>query len=126
MKIFSAGATGVLGRRVIQSLISSGHHVVGLSRSDKNDQIINQLGAEPRHGNLFDKNSLVSTSFDCDVILHLATAIPTQAPSKEADWDLNDRIRIDGTKNLIEAAIQNNCKLYVQESITALYGNQNG
>ena len=63
-------------KRVIQDLISSNHEVVGLSRSNKNDQIITQLDAEPRRGNLFDRNSLVSVSSDCDVILHLATAIP--------------------------------------------------
>ena len=68
MKIFIAGATGVLGRRVISGLISSGHKVVGLSRSNKNYQVIHRLGAEPRNGNLFDKESKVSALFDCDVI----------------------------------------------------------
>ena len=126
MKIFIAGATGVLGRRVIHGLISSNHEVVGLSRSNKNDQIITQLDAEPRRGNLFDRNSLVSVSSDCDVILHLATAIPANTKGTPADWELNDRIRIDGTKNLINAALKNKCKLYVQQSLTALYGNQNG
>lgn len=126
MKIFIAGATGVLGRRAIQGLISSGHKVIGLSRSNKNDQIIDQLGAESRHGDLFDKKSIVSVSSDCDVILHLATAIPIKVPNNPEDWELNDRIRIEGTKNLTDAAVKNNCKLYVQESLTALYGNQNG
>ena len=54
MKIFIAGATGVLGRRVIPGLISSNHRVVGLSRSDQNDLILHQLGAEPCRGDLFD------------------------------------------------------------------------
>jgi nucleoside-diphosphate-sugar epimerase len=126
MKIFVAGATGVLGRRAVQGLIYSGHQVVGLSRSNKNDQILNKLGAEPRHGDLFDKKSIISVSSDCDVILHLATAIPTKVPNNPEDWELNDRIRIEGTKNLLEAAEKNNFKLYVQQSLTALYGNQNG
>ncbi len=126
MKIFIAGATGVLGRRVIAGLISSNHRVVGLSRSDQNDLILNQLGAEPYRGDLFDKDKLISIVSDSEAVLHLATSIPSKLPIIRADWEANDRIRTEGTKNLIEAAVQNKCKLYIQESITALYGNQEG
>ena len=126
MKIFVAGATGVLGRRVVKCLIAHSHQVVGLSRSDKNSLQIFQLGAKPRRGDLFNEDSMISISSDCDAILHLATAIPTKIPSNKSDWELNDRIRIEGTKNLIEAARRNNCKLYLQQSITAIYGNRNG
>jgi NAD dependent epimerase/dehydratase family enzyme len=45
MQAFIAGATGVLGRRVVQRLVSRGHHVVALARSDANEAPIRELGA---------------------------------------------------------------------------------
>ncbi|GAB4438042.1 MAG: hypothetical protein Kow00120_05500 [Anaerolineae bacterium] len=53
--------------------------------------------------------------------MHLATAIPK---SEDQDWSLNDRIRREGTRNLIEAAANNGVKHYIQQSITLLYGNK--
>jgi nucleoside-diphosphate-sugar epimerase len=48
MKVFIAGATGVLGRRVVSKLVDRGHHVVGLSLSDKNKEFLQRSQAEPR------------------------------------------------------------------------------
>lgn len=126
MKVFITGATGVLGRRVLPKLLALGHQVVGLSRSEKNDELIKKLGGEPRRGDLFNQVHVVQLSSDCDAILHLATAIPTGSKPKAEDWQLNDRIRREGTANLIEAAVKNNCRLYVQQSVTFLYSNRNG
>ena len=123
MKIFIAGATGVLGRRVTQGLIYSGHQVVALSRSYDNDYVITKLGANPRRSDLFDSHSLISGSSGCDAILHLATSVPFKVPGLPEDWELNDRIRTEGTSNLLQAATYNKCKLYIQQSITAIYGN---
>ncbi len=126
MKVFVAGATGVLGRRVITGLLSSGHQVVGLSRSSENDRILTRLGAEARTGDLFDGIRIRDISADCEAILHLATAIPSVARPSGHHWFLNDRIRREGTANLVEAALQNRCRLYVQQSVTFLYGDCNG
>jgi nucleoside-diphosphate-sugar epimerase len=65
-------------------------------------------------------------SADCDAILHLATAIPAKARMADSDWHLNDRIRREGTASLIAASLDNRCKLYVQQSVTFLYGDRNG
>ena len=126
MNVFIAGATGVLGRRVVSELIGRHHRIVGLSRSDRNDALLKQLGAEPRAGDLFDPASVAAAAADCDAILHLATAIPPPTRRKASDWLLNDRIRREGTRNLLEAALKNGPKLYVQQSITFLYGDCKG
>ncbi len=126
MKIFVAGATGVLGRRVVRKLTENGHRVVGLSRSEGNTELLSGIGAEPRTGNLFNKEDVRELSSDCEAILHLATAIPTKARSTKKDWMLNDRIRREGTANLVDAAILNKCRLYVQQSVTFLYGDRKG
>jgi nucleoside-diphosphate-sugar epimerase len=126
MKIFIAGATGVLGRRVVQKLMAKGHQIVGLSRSAQNREWLNQHGAIPREGDLFDLEQLADITADCEAILHLATAIPTKSRSTRQDWALNDRIRREGTENLVAAALRHNCKLYLQESVTLIYGHRNG
>lgn len=58
MKVFIAGATGVLGRRLIRQLRERGHAVSGLARNAKNEETIRSLGGEPRSGDLFEPNSL--------------------------------------------------------------------
>ncbi len=126
MKAFISGATGVLGRRVVAGLVAGGHQVVGLSRSQTNvDQLAGQ-GAEGRMGDLFDAEKLSELASDCDAVLHLATAIPTKARSSPADWAMNDRIRREGTRAMVEAALRGPCRLYVQQSVTFVYGDRGG
>lgn len=126
MKIFIAGATGVLGRRVMPKLIAAGHQVVGLSRSPQNDEWLAARQAIARRGNLLNAQQMRQLTGDCDAILHLATAIPTKARTTLKDWQLNDRVRREGTHNLVAAALHHQCRLYVQESVVFLYGDQQG
>jgi nucleoside-diphosphate-sugar epimerase len=126
VRIFIAGATGILGRRVVPLLLQAGHRVIGLSRSAQNRAQLEAQGAASRDADLFDQSSLVEATRDCDAVLHLATAIPTTARPSPSDWQLNDRIRRDGTRHLIEAALHNRCRLYLQQSVVFVYGDQGG
>jgi nucleoside-diphosphate-sugar epimerase len=126
MKVFIAGATGVLGRRVVQKLIANGHQVVGLSRSSQNSDWLSGEGAIPREGDLFNPEGLGRISADCEATLHLATAMPTKSRTRAKDWALNDRIRRKGTENLVAAALGSKQKFYLQQSITFLYGERDG
>jgi nucleoside-diphosphate-sugar epimerase len=58
VKVFIAGATGVLGRRLIHQLRERGHAVTGLARNAKNEETIRSLSGEPQAGDLFDASSL--------------------------------------------------------------------
>ena len=126
MKVFIAGATGVLGRRVVRLLVAKGHTVAGLSRSRQNTAWLSQNGAEPRPGDLFNAGQMVELAAGCEAVLHLATAIPKKTPARPGDWALNDRIRREGTQALVEAALRNHCRLYVQQSVTFVYGDRQG
>jgi len=126
MKVFIIGATGVLGRRVVKLLTANGHQVVGLSRSRKNADWLSQHGAEPRAGDLFNLEQVCQLSAGCDAFLHLATAIPNKSRSTPTDWAINDRLRRAGTQILVAAALRNHCRLYVQQSITFIYGDTQG
>ncbi len=126
MKIFVAGATGVLGKRLVPQLVSIGHEVVGLSRSEDHDKWLSSHGAIARRGNLFDREGLFSITADCEAVIHLATAIPTKSRTVLDDWVLNDRLRTEGTTNLIAASIRASVRLYIQSSVTFLYGRRHG
>lgn len=118
MKIFIAGATGVLGRRLIQQLLTRGHSVIGLARSAKNEETIRSLGGEPRSGDLFDVESVSRAAEGAEVVIHAATAIPTNAKPAPKDWDINNRIRVQGTRALVEATARVGAKMLVVQSIT--------
>ncbi len=106
MNIFITGATGVLGRPVVQCLVSAGHSVRALSRSERNITIIRHLGAEPVSADLFDPASLKQVLTGSDAVLHLATRIPPAAKmARRASWRENDHLRRDGTRSLVEAAL---------------------
>ncbi len=126
MRLFISGATGILGRRVVKLLTAGGHQVVGLSRSQANTDWLTRHGAEARLGDLFNQAQICDLSADCNAILHLATAIPTRSRTTLADWRTNDRIRREGTRVMVEAALRNRCELYIQQSVTFIYGNRNG
>jgi nucleoside-diphosphate-sugar epimerase len=118
MNIFIAGATGVLGRRLIAQFRTHGHAVIGLSRSEKNDSTIRSLGREPRAGDLFDSDSLARAAEGSEVVIHAATAIPTGSRTRPEDWKMNDRIRRDGTGALAAAVAKIGVGLFLVQSIT--------
>lgn len=122
MRAFVTGATGVLGRWVVRLLVQAGDVVRGLSRSQKNASTLGAIGAEPIEADLFHRESLYRAMKDCDAVLHLATKIPPfgRFRSREA-WEDNDRIRRDGTRNLVDAALELEVKTLVYPSVCFLY-----
>ena len=126
MRAFVAGATGVLGRRLVRLLADRGHQVVGLVRDEEGEAAVRSAGGEPRRANLFDVDSLARAAEGADVVIRAATKIPTKLRTSQRDWAENDRIRIDGTKSLIEAAARVGAKAYLQESIVWVVRNPDG
>jgi len=117
VKIFIAGASGVLGRRLVRQFVARGHSVVGLARSPKAEIAVQEAGGEPRHADLFDADSLARAAEGCDTVIHAATAIPTKQKPAPANWAMNDHIRRKGTRCLTEAAAKVGAKTYLQQSV---------
>ncbi len=116
-KVFIAGATGVIGRSTVRALVAAGHDVIGLSRSAANDDLLRSLGATPARGDLFDADSLAAAAKGADVVVRAATHISKKAKPTEEDWALNNRIRRDGTRALLDAAARVGARRFVQESV---------
>lgn len=120
MQILVVGASGVLGRQVVPRLVERGHAVRAIVRRPEQAHALRAAGAEPSLGDILEQASLQAAARGCDAALHLATAIPRAG---DGDWSRNDRIRREGTHNLLAAAAANGVRRYVQQSIAMLYGN---
>jgi nucleoside-diphosphate-sugar epimerase len=122
VKIFVAGATGVIGRAVVPRLLDAGHTVTGLARSADAAARLAAAGATPARVDLFEPADLELAVFGHDVVVNLATAIPPGSSATKADaWVDNNRIRSTGSRNLVRAALVAGAAVYVQESIAFLY-----
>src|SRR5215218_3827794 len=122
--VFVTGATGVLGRATVPQLLASGYTVRALSRGEANDASIRALGAEPVRGDLFDPVSLARAVAGADAVLHLATRIPPSSEMRRRSaWVENDRIRAEGTKNLVDAALEAGAHVFVYPSFAFVYPN---
>ena len=117
MRVFIAGSSGVLDRRLVRQFVARGHSVIGQVRSPKAETAVREAGGEPRHADLFDAESLARAAEGCDTVIHAATAIPVKQKTTPADWAMNDRIRRKGTRCLTEAAAKIGAKTYLQQSI---------
>lgn len=124
MRALVLGATGVLGRQTWPILIERGHQVRAVVRHASEAERLRRLGVDAVLGDILDAASLIAPAEGCDAVFHLATAIPR--PGGAQNWVLNDRIRREGTRNLLAAAERAGARRYIQESITLLYGDQNG
>ena len=101
MRILLTGATGVLGHRLVERLADRGHEVLGLVRDDEGADLVEGRGGVVRHGDVLDPDSLDRAADDVEAVVHAATAIPVQTKPTEADWTRNDRVRLEGARNLL-------------------------
>ncbi len=122
MHIFVTGATGVLGNAVVPQLVAAGHRVRALSRSEHNVEVLRRLGAEPVSTDLFDVMSLEQALAGSEAVLHLATKIPpTSQMGRRSAWEQNDRIRGEGTRNLVTAALAVDIHTLLYPSVCLAY-----
>ncbi len=125
MRVFVAGASGVIGRRLVPMLVEAGHDVTGMTRRVEGAEMLRQLGCEPAICDVFDAAALESTLRDAapDVVIHELTDLPASLNSRDVDSMTagNDRIRSVGTKNLVAAALAAGARRIVAQSIAFAY-----
>ena len=126
MRVFVAGASGVLGRRIVRQLVARGHTVVGLARSETAEATVRSLGGEPQRADLFDVEAVSKAAQRCEIIIRAATAIPTKLRTGPRDWAMNDRIRRDGTRSLVAATARVGARAFLQESVVWAVGTLDG
>jgi 2-alkyl-3-oxoalkanoate reductase len=106
LRIFIAGASGVLGRRLVPQLVARGHHVIGTTRS--NADLVRELGADPVVVDPLDRAALTAAvvAAEPDVVVHQLTALSGIGMTRNFDklFAETNRLRTEGTDNLIAAA----------------------
>ena len=120
MRIFVAGATGVLGKRIVAECTQRGHDVLGLTRDETGDDIVTEHGGMPVRGDILDRSTLTDPVSRADIVVHAATKIPVDTNPSEQAWKRNDRVRLDGTKNLLKAAESDAIDRFILQSIAWL------
>jgi uncharacterized protein YbjT (DUF2867 family) len=106
VRVFLAGASGVIGIRLTSLLTAAGHDVAGMTRSPEKATSISALGAAPVVCDVFDARALTAAVIDFrpDALLHELTDLPDDAARIAQFGALNARIRREGTRNLLSAA----------------------
>jgi NAD(P)H-binding len=106
VRIFLAGASGVLGIRLVPLLVADGHTVAGMTRSPEKAAGLRKLGAEPVVCDVFDAAALEDAvvAFKPDLVLHQLTDLPDDVSLIQHRVAANARIRTEGTRNLLAAA----------------------
>jgi nucleoside-diphosphate-sugar epimerase len=125
MKVFVVGATGALGRRLLPALAEREHDVVALARGEAKASLVRSLGGTPIGASLFDADALAAAAEGADVVIHAATAIPQgKAARSRKGWAMNDRIRVEGTRALADAAGRVGARRFLLQSIVMVVGGQ--
>ena len=106
MRIFLAGASGVIGVRLVPLLVAAGHTVYAMTRSPAKAEMLADLGAEPVVCDVFDAAALTRAVTGCapGLVIHQLTDLPDSVADLARLGDRNDRMRVEGTRNLLAAA----------------------
>ena len=126
MKIFLAGATGAIGRRLTPLLVAAGHHVTGMTRNPASADALEKAGISTALVDVFDADALKTTMVDAapEVVMHQLTDLPRVLENENqlaAAYPRNARIRLHGTRNLIAAAQAAAARRFIVQSVAFGY-----
>ena len=112
MKVFLAGATGVLGKQLVPQLVARGHEVVGMTRSASKQDLVRSLGARPVVADALDADAVAQavTAAEPEVIVHQLTALSgpmsirdARHPDRSSAAIMTNRLRTEATDHLLAA-----------------------
>ncbi len=125
MRVFLAGATGAIGRRLVPLLLDAGHAVTGTTRSADKAKELERAGIAPAVLDVFDAKAVTDALRRArpEVVIHQLTDLPREFDQAKvaASYPLNARIRIEGTRNLIAAAQAASVRRLIVQSIAFAY-----
>jgi nucleoside-diphosphate-sugar epimerase len=128
MKVFLAGATGVLGRALVPQLVARGHEVVGMTRSASKQDLVRSLGARPVVADALDPDAVAQAvaSAEPEVIVHELTALSgpmtirdARHPERFSGAIMTNRLRTEATDHLLAAGRAMGAGRFVAQSFGA-------
>jgi nucleoside-diphosphate-sugar epimerase len=115
MKVLVTGATGFLGKHLTETLVEKGKEVRALVRDMAKAHRLKELGVELCSGDLCDPSSLFSAAQGVEIVYHCAGRV-----DEWGEKELFYKANVEGTRNLLEAALKNGCKVVHTSSLTVL------
>src|SRR5437763_4227507 len=128
MRVFVAGATGVLGRALVPGLVAQGHEVVGMTKSASKQDLVRSLGARPVVADALDPDAVAQAvaSAEPEVIVHQLTALSGKLsardmrhPERSALASMTNRLRTEATDHLLAAGRAVGARRFVAQSFGA-------
>ena len=126
MRVFVAGASGAIGRPLVPKLVAAGHEVTGITRSESRAEAVRQAGARAAVVDVFDADALRAAVEEAraDVVVHELTALPERLDFRQKDvYAPTNRLRTEGTRNLLGAARAAGARRFICQSIAFAYRN---
>jgi nucleoside-diphosphate-sugar epimerase len=119
VRIFLAGASGVIGVQLVPLLVDAGHEVLGMTRTPSKLDLVRELGAEPVLCDVFDRDALISAvdAAAAEMVMHQLTDLPDEVDQIPVFAPRNNRIRTEGTQNLLDAAQAAGVERFLAQSI---------
>ena len=126
MRVFLAGASGAIGRRLMPLLRHAGHDVTGMTRSANAARDMTAVGVEPAIVDVFDAAALTRAVVAArpEVVMHQLTDLPrvlNDEAQLAAAYPRNARIRTEGTRNLVAAAKAAGARRFIVQSVAFAY-----
>jgi nucleoside-diphosphate-sugar epimerase len=125
MRVFLAGATGVIGRRLAPLLIEMGHEVTGMTRSAQRAEALRAMGVQPVTADALDEPAVAAAVRQAapEAVIHQLTSLPRRIDPRrmQRDFELNDRLRSEGTRILVDAARAAGATRVIAQSIAFAY-----
>ncbi|NOZ70845.1 MAG: NAD-dependent epimerase/dehydratase family protein, partial [Chloroflexi bacterium] len=118
MKVFITGATGFIGTHVAEQMSQSEHELYCLVRETSNVDRLKELGVTLVTGDVTDKESLLRGMAGCNWVINLASIYSYWEPNNQIYTDVN----IEGTRNVMEAALETGVSKVVHVSTALVYG----
>ena len=126
MRIFLAGASGAIGRRLVPLLIAYGHEVTGMTRSRLAARELETAGVRTAIADVYDADALRRAVVDArpEIVVHQLTDLPRVLDNEAqhaSAYPRNARIRIEGTRNLVAAAQAAAARRFILQSVAFAY-----
>ena len=124
MRVFVAGASGAVGRPLMPKLVAAGHEVTGMTRSESKAEAVRRAGGRAVVADVFDVDALRAAVAEAraEVVVHELTSLPDRIDyRKEETYAATNRVRTEGTRNLMDAALAAGARRLVCQSIAFAY-----
>src|SRR5215213_2813006 len=124
MRVFLAGATGVIGTPLVPQLLEAGHEVTAMTRSVLRAAQLERVGADPVVCDVFDADGVRAALADAapEAVIHQLTSLPPRLDWADPNvFAENNRVRTEGTRVLLDAALACGASRVVAQSIAFVY-----